>query len=97
MSRLLSTSICLAMGWALFPYLKLARILTHRAVWPGLLGGQFYANETVLNHLHWPGLWSGVFSAHELWHLYVMAGSTSHFWLMLTVVVPFAPRARDVL
>jgi hypothetical protein len=43
----------------------------------------------VLNRVYWPALWPGVFSAHELWHLLVMAGSLSHFWLMFRVVVPF--------
>jgi hemolysin III len=90
MSRLVSTGLYLGMGWAVFlSYFELARILSHRAVWPALLGGLFYSVGAVLNHVHWPALWPDVFSAHELWHLFVMAGSLSHFWLMLKVVVPF--------
>lgn len=90
MSRLVSTSIYIGMGWAVFlAYFELARILSHRVVWPALLGGLLYSVGAVFNHLHWPALWPDVFSAHELWHLFVMAGSLSHFLLMLMVVVPF--------
>jgi hemolysin III len=90
MSRLVSTSIYLGMGWAVcFSYFELARILSHRAVWPALLGGLLYSGGAVLNYLHWPAMWPDVFSTHELWHLFVIAGSLSHFWLMLKVVVPF--------
>jgi hypothetical protein len=34
------------------------------------------------------GLWLLLVS-HELFHLFVVAGSLSHFWFMLAVVVPF--------
>ena len=43
----------------------------------------------MLNLLHWPALWPGVFEAHELFHLFVMAGSLSHFWFILTSVATF--------
>jgi hemolysin III len=90
MSRGVSTGIYLAMGWALFVgCCQMARILPFRAIVPGLLGGMFYTVGAVLNHLNWPVLWPGFFSAHELWHLFVMAGSASHCWLMLQVVVPY--------
>src|SRR5262249_60021680 len=98
MSRSPSTGLYLGMGWrVLLGYFELARALSHRLVWPALLGGLLYSAGAVLNHLHWPRLWAGVFSAHELSHLFVMAGSTSHFWLMLKAVVPFeAPAPLDL-
>ena len=91
MSPAVSTGVYLGMGWVLFIGCgKMARILHYRALWSGVLGALLYSVGAVLNHLHWPVLWPGVFSAHELWHLFVMAGSASHCWLMLQVVVPFA-------
>jgi hemolysin III len=90
LSRLASLSLYLGMGWLVVPfYADLARALSRRAVRPVLLGGLLYSVGAVLNFLRWPALWPGVFSAHELWHLFVMAGSLCHFWLMLKVVVPF--------
>jgi hemolysin III len=90
LSRFTSTSIYLGMGWVVvLAYFELVRTLSHRAVFPALLGGVLYSAGAVLNHLNWPALWPGTFSAHELFHLFVMAGSVSHFWFMLRVVAPF--------
>jgi len=47
--------------------------------------------------LHWPALWPGVFGAHELFHLFVLAGSLAHYLFILKVVVPFVHRPRKVL
>ena len=50
-----------------------------------------YSVGAVLNLLRWPALWPGLFGAHELFHLFVLAGSLAHYRLMLRVVVPFEP------
>lgn len=86
----LSTALYLAMGWgAILCYFELARMVSHRAMMPVVLGGVFYSVGAVLNRLHWPVLVPNVFEAHEAFHLFVMAGSMAHFWFMLQVVVPF--------
>ena len=88
------TGLYLGLGWgALFCYFDIARKLSHRAMRPFLAGGVFYSVGAVLNLLHWPVLWPGVFQAHELFHLFVMAGSLSHFWFILTAVATFDPAA----
>src|SRR5437660_424236 len=82
MSRTVSTGLYLGMGWALFVGCgKMATILPYRLWWPGALGGLLYTVGAILNHVHWPVLWLGVFSTHELWHLFVMAGTACHWWL----------------
>jgi hemolysin III len=87
----LATSEYLALGWgALFCYFEIARVLSHRALRPLVVGGVLYSVGALLNLLHWPVLWPGVFGSHEMFHLWVMAGSGAHFWFMLTAVVPFA-------
>jgi Haemolysin-III related len=40
-----------------------------------------YSVGAVLNVLRWPVLWPGLFGSHELFHLFVLAGSLSHFRL----------------
>jgi hemolysin III len=88
----LSTGSYLAMGWcAVFCYSEVARLLSHRALLPVLLGGILYSIGAILNLLQQPALWPGVFQAHELFHLLVIAGSLAHFQFMLKVIVPFAP------
>ena len=81
----------LALGWAaLICYVHIARVLPRRAMRPLVAGGVCYSVGAVLNLAHWPNLWPGVIGFHEVFHLWVMAGSLAHFWFMLTAVVPFA-------
>ena len=47
-----------------------------------------------MNLMRWPVLWPGTFGTHDLFHLFVMAGSLAHYWLILTVVVPFRWRSE---
>lgn len=98
---LLSTGLYLAMGWgSLACCAEIARSATHHALSPLVLGGLFYSVGAVMNAMRWPALWPGYFGTHELFHLFVMAGSLAHFRLMLLVVVPFErtepARGRDL-
>jgi hemolysin III len=87
-----ATLTYLAMGWgAIVCYVELVREHTHRRLRPILVGGIFYTVGAVINLLEWPNPWPGVFGRHEIFHLFVMAGSLSHFWFMLKVVVPYEP------
>ncbi len=91
----LATCEYMALGWgALLVYFEAARVLSHRAMRPLVVGGVLYTIGALLNVMNWPNLWPGVFGSHEFFHLWVMAGSFAHFWFMLTVVAPFAIAAR---
>ena len=71
-----TTGLYLAMGWgAIFCYFEIARRLSHRPLRPILVGGILYTVGAVLNLAGWPVLWPGVCGAHEVFHLFVMAGS----------------------
>jgi hemolysin III len=92
-----STALYLGMGWAAIAgYFEMARTLSHRPLRPLLVGGILYSVGAVINLAHWPVLWPGVFGAHELFHLFVMAGSLSHFLFMYRVVAPFVPEPIPV-
>ncbi len=85
-----STCVYLGMGWgAVFCYAEIARVVSHRALVPVVVGGLSYSVGAVLNLLHWPTLWPGTFGTHELFHLFVLAGSLAHYLFILKVVVPF--------
>jgi len=85
----LSTALYLTMGWgALYCYVEMARFLSHRTLFPLILGGLLYSIGALLNVLHWPVVAPGAFEAHELFHVFVMGGSLAHFWFMLVNVVP---------
>ena len=84
-----STLTYLLMGWgALFCYYELARTHSHRKLLLLPLGGLFYSVGALLNLSHWPVLFPGVFAAHELFHFFVIAGTTCHVLFMLGVVIP---------
>ena len=86
----LGTCVYLGMGWGVVVcYARIARVVSHRALLPVIIGGLFYSVGAVLNLLHWPTLWPEVFGTHELFHLFVIAGSLAHYWFILTIVVPF--------
>jgi hemolysin III len=88
----MATGLYLLMGWcAIFCYIELARGLRHERLRLLVLGGLLYSVGAAINVLKWPILWPGVLGAHEVFHLFVMAGSLAHFWFMLTVVAPFQP------
>jgi hemolysin III len=95
-SPILGTSLYLAMGWGVVVcYTRIARVVSHRAMVPVVLGGLAYSVGAMLNLLGWPALWPGVFGTHALFHLFVIAGSLAHFWFILKVVVPFEWASSD--
>ena len=92
----LATCEYLAFGWgALFCYVEIARTQPARSLRPLVIGGVLYSVGALLNVLKWPVIWPGVVGSHEVFHLWVMAGSFAHYWFMLTVVVPFACSANQ--
>jgi hemolysin III len=89
-STALGTCMYLGMGWGVVVcYAHIARIVSHRALLPIAIGGLFYSVGAVLNLIGWPALWPEVFGVHDLFHLFVIAGSLAHYWFILKVVVPF--------
>jgi hemolysin III len=94
-----STALYLGMGWgSVLCCGEIARASSRRALRLILLGGLLYSGGAVLNLLEWPTLWPGVFGPHELFHLFVLAGSLAHFRFMLRVVAPTtlpAPQTDD--
>jgi hemolysin III len=91
-SIVLATCLYLGMGWgAVACYVEIARDVSHRTLFPIVLGGVFYSVGAVINLIHWPILYAGAFGYHELFHLFVLAGSFAHYFFIFKFVVPFAP------
>ena len=89
----LATALYLGMGWgSIACYGELVRVSSHRAMRPLVIGGVLYSVGAVLNVLGWPVLWPGRFEAHDLFHLFVIAGSLAHFGLILALIAPIGPR-----
>ena len=90
------TIFYLFMGWVgSLAYLELARRVPRAALRPLWIGGLCYTVGAVLNGLHWPVLVPGVFESHEVFHLFVMAGSGWHYYFMLSAVLPYQALAVE--
>ena len=89
--RWLSVALYLAMGWvavvaapAIFETVPAGGV-----VWL-LAGGAVYSAGALIYGLKRPDPVPGVFGFHELWHLFVLAGSACHFWVMLRYIAPLS-------
>jgi len=82
--RVLSTSLYLMMGWmiviALWPLFKhpSAKGLL---IWLGV-GGFFYTVGAVIYAVKKPNPWPGVLGFHEIFHLFILAGSFANYWMV---------------
>jgi hemolysin III len=81
--RWLSTAIYLAMGWiALVGIYPLAMSLPRAGLAWLVAGGLVYSLGAVVYALKRPDPFPGVLGFHEIFHLFVIGGSTCHFILM---------------
>jgi hemolysin III len=93
-----STALYLGMGWIAVLVFKplLSAAPTGFFLWI-LAGGLFYSLGAVVYALKWPGPMVGerarLWASHELWHLFVMAGSFSHYWAILK----YAAKSQSVV
>lgn len=87
-NKVLSTLLYIAMGWlAVIALVPLKSSLSVDGLWWLFLGGVFYTGGAIafaFSHIKFHPRWFGM---HEVWHLCVIAGSFSHFWLMLRFVL----------
>ncbi|RJQ10172.1 MAG: hemolysin III family protein [Bacillota bacterium] len=84
--RWLSTGFYVAMGWlviiAVYP---LAKTVTPAGLAWLAAGGFLYTTGAVCYATKWPDPWPGRFGFHEIWHLFVIGGSLSHFAAVLSL------------
>ena len=80
--RWISTLIYLLMGWlcvvAVYP---LTKILEPIALLWLALGGVSYSIGALVYALKKPNPFPGILGFHEIWHVFVILGSTCHVWL----------------
>ena len=85
--RWLSTSLYVAMGWLLaFAIVPLYQALPAAGIGFLVASGVIYTLGALVYGIQKPDPWPGVFGFHEIWHLFVMAGSACHFWAVLRYV-----------
>ncbi|MBX4215540.1 hemolysin III family protein [Candidatus Parcubacteria bacterium] len=83
-----SSVLYLAMGWlALLVLPALSRSLPPSGVWWLAAGGLLYTAGIAFFSLEKQYPRRGWFGMHEIFHLFVMAGSFAHFWFMFKYVL----------
>jgi hemolysin III len=89
--RWLSVVLYLGMGWvAVIAAPALFRAVPAEGMAWVLAGGLTYSAGALAYGLKRPNPLPGVFGFHEVWHLFVVAGSACHFWAVLRYIAPLA-------
>ena len=87
--RWLSVILYLGMGWvAVIAAPALVQAVPAGGMAWVLAGGLVYSAGALVYGFKRPNLIPGSFGFHELWHLFVIAGSACHFWAVLRYVAP---------
>lgn len=89
--RWLSTTVYIVMGWlaiaGVWPLIMALHV--EGFIWV-LMGGLFYTIGAVIYAIKLPNPWPNFFGFHEIFHIFVMLGSVSHFWVMYEYVAKFS-------
>lgn len=86
--RWLTTLIYTLMGWiviiAVIPLIKSVPI--GGVLWL-VSGGIIYSLGAIIYAVKWPKLTNRFFGFHEIFHIFVLLGSSAHFWFMFKYVL----------
>ena len=86
--RWFSTSLYLVMGWmVLIAFVPLMRAIALGGLIWFAVGGLLYTGGAVIYARKRPNPFPGIFGFHEIWHLFVLAGSFCHFWAIYRYVI----------
>ena len=78
----LSVVLYLVMGWFIVVVIKqLMQSMDDWGLWLMLIGGLFYSVGVIFY------VWKSLPYNHAIWHLFVLAGSVSHYFMILFYVV----------
>ena len=78
----LSVVLYLVMGWFIVVVIKQLMLnMDSNGLWLMLIGGLFYSIGVIFY------IWKSLPYNHAIWHLFVLAGSISHYFMILLYVV----------
>lgn len=82
--RWIYTSFYLVMGWlVIFAIIPLIKMIPSGGIWLLVAGGIFYTIGAVIYGAKWPFGKNNTFGFHEIFHIFVMLGSLSHYFFVL--------------
>ena len=87
--RYLTASLYMAMGWmALIPLSQLARSFDPPMIYLLLAGGAMYTLGALIYASKRLNFWPKSFGFHEVFHIFVMAGTLVHYFMVYFFVLP---------
>lgn len=87
--RYVSTAFYVTLGWiALVPFAQMVGNLPVGALAMMVAGGVAYTIGAVIYASRCLNFWPNRFGFHEIFHLFVMAGSITHFVMMMVYIMP---------
>ncbi len=85
----LSTALYIGMGWMGILLAKPIYEILPQILIPLIAGGLFFTVGAVIFFLEKPNPLPGKFGFHEIWHLFVLAGAVSHYFIMYFYLLPY--------
>lgn len=86
--RWLYTLFYLVMGWlVIIAFWPMARAIPAAGIVWMVLGGIFYSVGAAIYGTKWPKLNFKLLGFHEIFHVFVLLGSFSHFWLIFRYIL----------
>jgi hemolysin III len=86
--RWLSTLFYVLLGWlAVFIVSPLSKAMAVQGLVYLFLGGIFYTIGALIYATKWPKFKSKLFGFHEIFHLFVLAGSFCHYFMVFRYVL----------
>lgn len=82
MPKWISTSFYIVMGWMATIIIYPIYLQSPQSIQLIALGGILYTIGAVIFHFEKPNPIPGKFGFHEIWHLFVVAGAVSHYFVM---------------
>jgi hemolysin III len=87
--RWVSTAFYLGLGWfAVVPFVRLIHTLPKGATVWMIIGGAFYSVGAVIYATKWPDFFPKKFGFHEIFHLFIVAGSVANYVMIAGFVAP---------
>lgn len=87
--RYLSTAFYVTLGWiAVIPFVKLVDALPLGAIILMIVGGMLYTIGSIIYATKIFDFFPQKFGFHEIFHLFVTAGSVVHFIMMVQYIIP---------
>lgn len=87
--RYISTAFYVTLGWiALIPFVQLIHNLPAGAITLMVAGGVFYTIGAIIYATKCFNFFPNKFGFHEIFHLFIMAGTAFHFAMMVLYILP---------